>query len=121
MDMKRTMVVGATPNPARYAFLALRKLLNYGHEVIAVGNKKGEVEGHKIHDYGTPFDDVHTITLYLNPGNQKSYYDYFLSLNPKRIIFNPGTENEELQKMAEERGIEVVEGCTLVMLGSGEF
>ena len=96
--MKKTVILGATPNPERYAYLATSRLKKAGHEVLPVGNKKGEIEGIVI-DNGTPqYEGVDTVTLYLNPDNQKPYYDYILSLKPKRIIFNPGTENWELVK-----------------------
>jgi uncharacterized protein len=119
--MKKTIVLGATPNPSRYAYAATSKLKQKGHEVIPVGIKKGKIEGIEIQN-GTPqYDGVDTITLYLNPDNQKPYYDYILSLKPKRIIFNPGTENYELMKKAKEAGIETEIACTLVMLSMGNY
>lgn len=119
--MKKTIVLGATPNPNRYAYRATSRLQEKGHEVIPVGNKKGEIEGIKIEN-GTPqYEGVDTITLYLNPDNQKPYYDYIFSLKPKRIIFNPGTENFELIRMAKEKGIETEIGCTLVMLSINNY
>lgn len=119
--MKKTIVLGATPNPERYAYRATVRLKQKGHEAIPVGNKKGEIEGIKIEN-GTPqYEGVDTITLYLNPDNQKSYYDYIFSLKPKRIIFNPGTENFELIRLAKEKGIETEIGCTLVMLSINNY
>ena len=119
--MKKTVVLGATPNPERYAYLATSRLKKAGHEVLPVGNKKGEIEGIVIEN-GTPqYEGVDTVTLYLNPDNQKPYYDYILSLKPKRIIFNPGTENWELVKLAKEQGIETEIACTLVMLSIGNY
>ena len=119
--MKKTLVLGATNNRARYAWLAVQSLLRHGHEVVPVGKKEGEAAG--IHIYNDPpeMDDIDTITLYLNPTNQKEYYDYIIGLKPKRIIFNPGTENPELYRMARENGIEIVVGCTLVMLASHTY
>ncbi len=119
--MKKTLVLGATDNPARYAYLAVEKLLRYKHEVVPVGQREAEVLGLKIQTGQPVLENIDTVTLYLNPKNQVQYYDYILSLKPKRIIFNPGTENAELEKMAEDKGIEVVEGCTLVMLSAGSF
>ena len=119
--MKKTVILGATPNPERYAYLATSRLKRAGHEVLPVGNKKGEIEGIVIEN-GTPqYEGVDTVTLYLNPDNQKPYYDYILSLKPKRIIFNPGTENWELVKLAKEQGIETEIACTLVMLSIGNY
>jgi len=118
---KKTVVLGASPNPQRYSFLAVNKLLRHGHEVVPIGVKEGEVGGLKIVK-GTPdLEGVDTVTLYLNPQRQKQYYDYILKLNPKRIIFNPGTENPELEKMAEELGIEPLEACTLVLLSTHQY
>jgi len=118
---KVTVVLGATPNPSRYAFLAVNRLVHHGHEVWPIGIKKGEVAGIKIINDKPPVQNVDTVTLYLNPQNQKQYYEYILGLHPKRIIFNPGTENPELQKLAGEKGIESLEACTLVMLSTGQY
>jgi hypothetical protein len=117
----KTLVMGATPNADRFAYRAVMSLQRHGHEVVPVGRKKGEIGGIKIQNDLPQDEDIHTVTLYLNPTNQKEYYDYIISLNPKRIIFNPGTENYELEKLAQEKGIEIVEGCTLVMLSAGQY
>ena len=121
MLMKKTVVLGATPNPERYAYLATQRLARYGHEVVPVGIRKGSIGDIEIQQGEPAVEDVDTVTLYLGADRQKPVYDYILSLRPERIIFNPGTENPELQKMAEERGIKTVEGCTLVMLSIGVF
>jgi predicted CoA-binding protein len=118
---KKTLVLGASANPARYSFLALRKLASYGHPVVAIGKKKGSVGDIEIETDHLPVTDIDTITLYLNPTNQLQYIDYILGLKPKRIIFNPGTENDQLIKSAMENGIEPVIGCTLVMLSIGNY
>ena len=119
--MKKTIVLGATPNPERYAYLATKRLAAAGHEVIPVGIKKGNIEGIEIQN-GTPqYDGVDTVTLYLSADNQKPYYDYIFSLKPKRIIFNPGAENFDLVRLAKEKGIETEIGCTLVMLSIGNY
>ena len=122
-EMKKTLVVGATANSSRYAFLAARMLNEYGHEFVPIGIKKETVLGKEILNLREkpPIDNIDTITLYIGPQNQPEWYDYLLSLKPKRIIFNPGTENDEFEKMAEEKNVEVVEGCTLVMLRSNQF
>lgn len=119
--MKKTVVLGATPNSARYAYLATMRLAQHGHEVVPVGIREGEIEGIKIAKGKPEEESVDTVTLYLGPARQPEYYDYILSLKPKRIIFNPGTENPELAHLAKERGIETVEGCTLVMLSIGAY
>lgn len=121
MKTKKTLVLGASDNPSRYSYLALNQLKNYGHPVVAIGKREGMVNGISIHKQSAPQQDIDTITLYLNPANQKQYYDYILSLQPKRIIFNPGTENPELAEMAENSGIETLEACTLVMLSTNQY
>ena len=118
---KKTVVLGASDNPARYSYLALRKLQAYHHPVVAIGKKKGKVGDVPIETDHLPVDAVDTVTLYLNPQNQREYYDYLMEIKPNRIIFNPGTENESLIKMAKENGIEPVLGCTLVMLSTGMY
>lgn len=121
--MKKTVIIGATTNSGRYAYLAARMLTDYRHEIVPVGIKEGSVFGKEILDiFEKPrIDDVHTVTLYIGPQKQPEYYSYILGLRPKRIIFNPGTENDEFERMAEEQGVETLEGCTLVMLRSGQF
>ena len=119
--MKKTLVLGATPNPDRYAYLATVKLRSYGHEVVPVGIKKGMIGDLEILNGRPVPEDIDTVTLYLGPERQREYYDYILSLKPKRIIFNPGTENDELADLAKANGIETVEACTLVMLSIGNY
>ena len=113
--------MGASENPSRYSYLALQRLQAHKHPVVAIGKKKGFVGGVTIENEKKEWKDVNTITLYLNPSHQKPYYDYFLSLKPKRIIFNPGAENDELAEMASRQGIQPVEACTLVMLATGQY
>lgn len=121
--MKKTVIIGATTDPSRYAYLAARMLTHYNNEIVPIGIKKGEVFGARILSiFEKPqVADVHTITMYIGPQRQPEWYQYLLGLKPKRIIFNPGTENLTLEKMAEDRGIEVVQGCTLVMLRSNQY
>lgn len=120
-DMKKTVVLGASDNPARYSYLAVEKLNRYGHPVVAIGKTEGLVGNTKIITDRLIEKEVDTVSLYLNPQLQKQYYDYILSLHPKRIIFNPGTENEELFDLAKANGIEPMEACTLVLLGTGQY
>ena len=119
--MKKTVILGASDNPARYSYLALNRLKNHGHPIVAIGRKQAVVAGIPIQQATQYENDVDTVTLYLNPDHQKMYYDYILSLHPKRIIFNPGTENDELATLAERSGIKTIEACTLVMLATGQY
>jgi len=121
--MKKTVIIGASNNPARFAYLAAEALDRYKHEFIPVGIRKGEVFGKPILNINEKpiVEDVDTITLYIGPQHQPQWYDYLISLQPKRIIFNPGTENPEFERLAEESGIEALEACTLVMLRTGQF
>lgn len=118
---KKTLILGATPDSSRYAYLAANRLVRTGHPIVNVGIKKGEVAGVAIEPAEDVHTDIDTITLYIGTRNQPPLYDYILSTNPKRIIFNPGTENPELRRMAQERGIETISACTLVMLSTGEY
>ncbi len=121
MSSKKTVVLGASTNPQRYSYLAVNKLVNYGHEVVPVGIKKGAINGLDIKNDTPVVEEVDTVTLYLNPKNQEQYYDYILSLKPKRIIFNPGTENAVLEAKVAEQGIQSQRACTLVMLSTGMY
>ena len=121
MSAKKTLVLGASDNPARYSYLAINKLKAYGHPVIAIGKKVTTVNGIEITTEQKPVDDVDTVALYLNPQHQQPYYNYILSLHPKRIIFNPGAENEELAALAIKNGIKAQDACTLVLLSTGQY
>ena len=120
---KKTVIVGASPNPARYAYLAANMLREYDHEIVPLGIREGSAGGVPILDIRQrpAITDVDTVTLYIGIQHQPQLYDYILGLKPKRIIFNPGTENEEFEKMAEDQGIEAEEACTLVLLRSHQF
>ena len=121
MENKKTIVLGASANPARYSNLAVKKLSAYKHPVIAIGRRKGSIGEVEINVGEIPVEGIDTITLYLNAFNQKQYYNYILSLKPRRIIFNPGAENEELAVLAEQQGIKAQEACTLVLLSTGQY
>lgn len=120
---KTTAVMGATTNPERYAYKATRSLLSHGHKVYPVGITEGEILGEKILQLKDKpqLGNVDTVTLYVGPKNQEYWIDYILSLNPKRIIFNPGTANPKLETAAEEKGIECLHACTLIMLSIGDY
>lgn len=121
METKKTLIIGASTNPARYANIAANRLTSAGHPIVNIGLRSGLVAGQPIQPYGTPIEDVDTVTLYLGPQNQPPYYQYILDLKPNRIVFNPGTENEELETLASEAGIETVQACTLVLLATGQY
>jgi predicted CoA-binding protein len=121
MPSKKTVVIGASDNPARYAYQAVHRLKAHGHEVVPVGIRKGQVAGLDIHTDKPTLEEVDTVTLYVGPQNQPAWYDYILDLKPKRIIFNPGTENMELERRAQQQGIRTEEACTLVMLSIGNY
>lgn len=89
MNSKNTVVLGASNNPERYSYLAMNKLKAYGHAVTAIGKKQAHVNGIDISSNTPQLSNTDTVTLYLNSVNQKPYYDYILSLKPRRIIFNP--------------------------------
>lgn len=119
----KTLIVGATDNPSRYAFLAAQMLDAKAMDFIPIGIKKGQVFGREILNLRLKpeLEGIHTITLYIGPANQAEWIDYLIGLKPKRIIFNPGTENPDFFKKAKEAGIEVLPACTLVMLNTNQY
>jgi uncharacterized protein len=121
MNSKMTLVIGASEKMERYSNKAIRMLRKYHHEVVAIGNKAGKVEDISFGTEKTAFENIDTVTLYIGEKHQPEYYDYILSLNPKRIIFNPGTENDELIHLAKAKNIQCLEACTLVMLSTGQY
>jgi len=118
---KKTLILGASTNPERYAYLAAHRLVENGHSIVNVCLKAGVVAGVPIELAHEVYSDIDTITLYLGPDNQGTYYNYILQTKPKRIIFNPGTENPDLEKLLKLRGIEFTKACTLVLLASGQY
>lgn len=118
---KPTVIIGASSNPERYSHMATLRLKKYGHTVFPVGIRDGKIGNETILTGQPPLSGIHTVTLYVGPANQPAWVEYILNLHPKRIIFNPGAENAALLASAEKQGIECVEGCTLVMLSTGEF
>lgn len=121
MAGKTTLVLGASPKADRFSNMAVRRLLAAGHPVIAVGRRADQIGDEPIRTAIPAGEAIHTVTLYLNPINQEPWVEPILALRPQRIIFNPGTENPGLEQRAADLGIEVVEGCTLVMLSSGQY
>lgn len=118
---KSTLVIGASQNPERYSNQAVKMLKEYQHDVYAFGNKEGKIGDVDIQSTRIYPDNLHSVTLYVNPSIQKDLYDYVISLHPERLIFNPGTENNELVRLANAHGIETVEACTLVMLRTNQY
>lgn len=121
MENKKTLVLGASSNPSRYSYLAVENLRSHGHEVIAIGKRPGEIEDVAIDTEGRPIPGLDTVTMYLSAHNQLPYYDYIIAQSPKRIIFNPGAENEQLATLAREKGIVTQNACTLVLLSTGQY
>lgn len=118
---KKTLVLGASTKPARYAFMAIEKLVKKGHSVLAIGQNAGEVAGIKIQTKAIPLKNIDTVTLYLNPARQRDYYNYIVEAQPKRVIFNPGTENPEFYQLLKLNDIKVEIACTLVLLSTNQY
>ncbi|MGJ7033383.1 CoA-binding protein [Niabella hirudinis] len=118
---KKTVVLGASENPERYSNMAVKRLRSHGHEVVAIGKREGQIDDVAIQTVQPKEQDVDTVTVYLNPLHQQQYEAYILELHPKRIIFNPGAENNALAQKVKEHGIEPVEACTLVLLTTNQF
>lgn len=116
-----TLILGATPNADRYSFMATALLVEKGHAVYPFGIKKGEILTTPIINEWPSTESIDTVTLYLGPAAQEAYYNAILDLKPRRIIFNPGTENPILNQLAIEKGIETIDACTLVMLKTGQY
>jgi predicted CoA-binding protein len=121
MKNKKTVVLGASTKPDRYAYKAITMLVEKGHSVIAIGSNMGEVAGIAIRTKNIPLKNIDTVTLYLNPLRQRDYYNYIIETKPKRVIFNPGTENPQFYQLLESNGIKVEVACTLVLLATNQF
>ncbi len=119
--MKKTLIIGASSNSERYAYKAAERLLSHGHEIELIGKRQDVIFGKTIDTEQKAFTNIDTVTLYLSEKFQAEYYEYILSLKPKRVIFNPGTENVEFSNLLSENKIEAEEACTLVLLGTGQY
>lgn len=119
--MRKTLVIGASENPQRYSFLAINSLKNHKHEVEAIGLKAGNVDGVPIQTGKPQLEGIDTVTLYVGPAHQPEMYDYIIGLKPKRVIFNPGTENPEFEQLLAQNQIETEEACTLVLLSINQY
>lgn len=121
MDKKKTIVLGASPNSTRFSNITVKSLIRHSIEVIPIGIKHGEILGVEIQVSKQIYNDIHTITVYLNEENQLEYYDYILETSPVRLIFNPGAENADLEMLAKEHNIQVLNACTSVMINNGTY
>lgn len=119
--MKPSLVLGASPNPHRYSCMAAKKLISKGYKVYLLGNKNARIAGKNIQTENIYPNDIHTVTVYLNPSKQEEYKQYLVDLGPKRVIFNPGTENIEIEKILKQKGVEIVKDCTLILLDNGKY
>jgi predicted CoA-binding protein len=120
-DKKKTLVLGASANPARYSFLAINKLREHNHLVVAIGKRQAIVADIPVELETAPIENLDTVSIYLNKENQKNYYDYIISQHPRRVIFNPGAENPDFELALANKGILAVEACTLVLLSTGQY
>lgn len=121
MNNKRTLIIGASENPIRYSNLAIQTLRKHQHEVVALSKRSGSVSGVTFQTEFPSQENIHTVTLYIGPKHQQEYYQSLINLKPERVIFNPGTENYELEILLEKNGIETIQACTLVMLNTGQY
>ena len=119
--MRKVIVLGASPNPARYSYVAVKMLKKWGYDVIPIGIKNGEIEGVIINTDLPEVNDIHTVSIFLSKAKQKQYESYILSLQPARIIFNPGAENPNFQRRAKRKGIEIIKACTIEMISGRKF
>ncbi|HKK81908.1 MAG TPA: CoA-binding protein [Prolixibacteraceae bacterium] len=119
--MKKTLIIGASTKPQRYSYKAAQKLTAHNHPIEMIGRKEDILFDIPIKTDKIEIDNLHTVTLYLSPKFQVEYYNYILSLNPKRVIFNPGTENPEFQQLLSENNIDFENACTLVLLATNSY
>ena len=119
--MGKTLIIGASSNTERYSYLAAERLLTHGYEIEMIGSRPDIIFGQKINTEKLPFEDIDTFTLYISDKFQKEYYEYVVSLNPRRVIFNPGTENPEFEELLISNDIHIAEACTLVLLSTGQY
>lgn len=119
--MKKTLVIGASENSERYSNKAIKLLVSLGYEVVAIGAKPGTASGIKFEKEMVPYENIDTVTLYINPKIQEPFYNYIISLMPKRVLFNPGTENAIFEKLLKDNNIETMQACTLVLLNTGQY
>ncbi|SFC82188.1 hypothetical protein SAMN05421780_11095 [Flexibacter flexilis DSM 6793] len=119
--MKTTLIIGASTSPDKYAYKAAQMLHSHGHALTLVGRDTGELLGEPIQNAIPTDTEIDTVTLYISPKRQPEYYDAIAALKPKRVIFNPGTENPDFEQKLEAQGIEAAEACTLVLLSTHQY
>ena len=117
----KTLVLGASSNPERYSYRAIQQLVNAHHPVVAMGRQQDTVFGIPIASPFTHFEQVHTVSLYIGARHQPAYYDYILNLKPQRVLFNPGTENNEFATLLKEHSIAWENACTLILLATNQY
>ena len=117
----KTLIIGASKNPERYSYKAAERLVHHNHEIELLGLRPDVIFDREIDTEKKNYESIDTVTLYVGPQRQPEYYDYILSLKPRRVIFNPGTENEEFYKILKDNNIEAEVACTLVLLGTGQY
>ena len=117
----KTLILGASNKPERYSYQAVERLLFHGHSIVALGNRPGEILGNQLHTEKKEWKGIDTVSLYLGPQRQEEYYNYILSLQPRRVLFNPGTENPVFEKKLADQGIGVERACTLVLLATNQY
>jgi len=120
-DPKKTLVLGASTNPSRYANIAALRLMSAGYPVALIGARAGKIYDIPILTDKADLTDIHTVTVYLSILHQREYYEYLLKLNPERVIFNPGAENPELERLLSKNSIQYLRACTLVLLSTGQY
>ena len=121
MGSKKTLIIGASTKRILYSNMAIRRLLEHGHSVIGIGTSGGNVSGVEVNHEMVYDNDFDTVSLYIKRHIQPEYYDYIVSLNPYRVIFNPGTENPEFYEMLKDNDIQVEVACTLVLLRTNQY
>ena len=121
MMEKTTLIIGASTNPERYSYKAAERLISHGHAIKMIGRREGVLFENKIYDSLEQFDDIDTVTLYVGPQHQPAYYDYIVSLDPRRVIFNPGTENPDFYDILKKADITCEVACTLVLLSTDQY
>lgn len=117
----KTLIIGASNNPERYSYKAAQSLLAHGYDIELLGLRDDEIFGKKIDVERKQYTEIDTVTLYVGAPKQPDYYQYILDLKPRRVIFNPGTENYEFEALLSEHGIIAEEACTLVLLGTRQY
>ena len=117
----KTLIIGASNNPERYSYKAAERLTAHGHEIELLGLRPDVIFGKTIDTERKQYIGIDTVTMYVGPQRQPEYYEYIIGLKPRRVIFNPGTENNEFETLLSEKGIIAEEACTLVLLGTGQY